>query len=285
MAAREENITKAAALLHITQPTLSRQLMELEQELGVKLFERSSHRIVLTGEGLLLKQRAREIVSLEEKAREELCGKKELGGVLEFGSGDFKSFSVFADIMARFREENPNVHYKLYSGNSDNVKERIQSGLLDAGILSDPVDVSKYEFARLPEKEVWGVIAHEDLDIAKKDIVTAGDLKGLPLIIPRRESVRGAIEERFGNMFDEGNVFAVYDLLYNAAVMAQKKMGVILSIKLESRFDALKFIPLSPGLELGTVMVWKKNQVRSRAAEEFIRFAKKYVKSISDNTI
>ena len=285
MVSREENITKAAQLLHVTQPALSRQLMQLEEELGVKLFERSSHSIVLTNDGMLLKRRAQEIVELAEKTKKELSEEKELSGELEIGSGEFKSFSFFADIISEFNEKNPNVSFKFYSGNGDLIKSKLERGILDVGLLSDPVDISRYEFIRFPIKEVWGVFVHEDFEIAKKDFVMPEDLIGIPMLMPHRRLVQDEIKNWFGDLFDEINVFAVYDLLYNSAVMVRKKMGVMLSIELESKFDGLKFIPLSPKREFGSVMVWKKNQVYSAAASTFIEYVKKYIKDISDNTI
>ena len=152
MAAREQNITKAAQALHITQPTLSRQLMVLEEELGVKLFERSSHSISLTGDGLLLKRRAQEIVSLEEKTVRELAFEKTLGGELEIGSGEFKSFSVFSDIMLAFREQNPNVSFRLYSGNADNIKEIAVAAT--TGIFTVPHPADGRFSSALPEGDI-----------------------------------------------------------------------------------------------------------------------------------
>lgn len=184
MVSQEENITKAAQLLHVTQPTLSRQLMQLEDELGVKLFERSNHSIVLTSDGLLLKRRAQEIVSLAEKTKRELTTEKELSGEIEIGSGEFKSFSLLADVIAAFSEKHPGVRFHLNSGNADTIKERLENGGLDIGLLADPVDISRYEFTRLPQKETWGIIAHNDFAIAKRPFVMPKDLIGLPLILP-----------------------------------------------------------------------------------------------------
>lgn len=284
MAAREQNITKAAQALHITQPTLSRQLMALEEELGVKLFERSSHSISLTGDGLLLKRRAQEIVSLEEKTVRELALENTLGGELEIGSGEFKSFSVFSDMMLAFREQNPNVSFRLYSGNADNIKERIENGILDMGVLSYPVDISRYEFVHIPKSETWGILVHRDFEIAGKEFVTPQDLAEIPLLMPGRRLVQSEIENWFGDFYDKLNVFAVYDLQYNAAVMAQKKVGAVLTIELKSRYDNLKFIPFYPELKSGVVLVWKKNRVRSASAEAFVSFAKEYLGGISDDT-
>ena len=285
MVSQEENITKAAHLMHVTQPTLSRQLMQLENELGVKLFERSNHSIVLTNEGLLLKRRAQEIVSLAEKAKRELMTEKELAGEVEIGSGEFMSFSLFADIISEFQKKNPNVHFNLNSGNADTIKERLENGGFDMGLLSAPVDISKYEFIRLPQKERWGVIVHKDFSISDRSYVTPDDLVDLPIIMPHRRMVREEIKSWFGHLYGNTSIFATYDLLYNAAIMAQKKMGIVLTIELESKFDNLKFIPLAPKLEFGSVLVWKKNQIKSEAMEAFIDFTKKYIKSIADNTI
>ena len=285
MVSQEENITKAAQLLHVTQPTLSRQLMQLEDELGVKLFERSNHSIVLTSDGLLLKRRAQEIVSLAEKTKRELTTEKELSGEIEIGSGEFKSFSLLADVIAAFSKKHPGVRFHLNSGNADTIKERLENGGLDIGLLADPVDISRYEFTRLPQKETWGIIAHKDFAIAKRPFVTPKDLIGLPLILPHRRMVREEIQNWFGDLYGDVNVFATYDLLYNAAIMAQKKMWIILTIELESRFDEVKFVPFAPKMEFGSVLVWKKNQIQSAAMEAFIDFSKKYIKSISANVI
>lgn len=285
MVAQEENITKAAQLLHITQPTLSRQLMQLENELGVKLFERSNHSIILTNDGLLLKRRAQEIVSLSEKTKKELSIETEISGEIEIGSGEFMSFSLFSDIISAFCKQYPNIHFNIYSGNADVIKERLENGGLDTGLLSEPVDISRYEFVRLPQKEKWGIIAHRDFSVSSKSYVVPGDLTELPLIMPHRQLVRDEIKNWFGDLYDKSNIFATYDLLYNAAIMAQKKMGVVLTIELESKFNDIKFTPLFPKLEYGSVLVWKKNQIPSRAMVVFIEFTKKYIKSISVDTI
>ena len=159
MVAREENITQAAQLLHVTQPTLSRQLMQLEQELGVKLFHRSSHSILLTDEGRLLKRRAQEILDLTERTKREFVRTESLSGEIAIGSGEYKSTGFFADLLVSFHREHPLVRYALYSGNSDNIKERIESGALDLGLLFEPVDKRRYQFVRFPIRERWGVLA------------------------------------------------------------------------------------------------------------------------------
>ena len=159
MVAREESVTKAANLLHITQPTLSRQLMQLEEELGVKLFIRNKKHILLTEEGMLLRRRAEEIVTLSEKTREELSHSKEdLSGKINIGSGELRTSLFLAELIISFKKLHPLVEFEIYSGNADNIKERIESGILDIGLLQEPVDISKYDFMRTPFKEHWGLL-------------------------------------------------------------------------------------------------------------------------------
>ena len=176
--AREENITRAAALLHLTQPTLSRQLMQLEEELGVtlfdrgsraiKLFRRSQHHIVLTEAGMLLRRRAQEIVELAEKTARELRPAEEVTGRISIGSGDLRSMTYLAKLLAAFHRQHPRVQYEIYSGDSDGIKERIEQGLLDMGLLLEPVDTSRYQILRLPVRESWGVLVPEDSPLARR---------------------------------------------------------------------------------------------------------------------
>ena len=154
MAAREENITKAANLLHLTQPTLSRSVMQLEEELGVKLFTRSNHNIILTEDGMLLKRGAQELVSLVEKTKRDFQqGDVELTGEIDIGSGEFRSKRCLSKLIASFREKYPLVRYQIYSGNSENIKERIERGILDFGLMMEPIDISKYEYISMPINE------------------------------------------------------------------------------------------------------------------------------------
>ena len=153
--AREENITRAAALLHVTQPTLSRQLMQLEEELGVKLFRRGQYRVVLTDEGMLLRRRAQEILELAEKAERELSRSGgELSGEIAIGCGETRSMTTLSRHIRLFRQRYPQVRFRIYSAIADDVKECIEKGLLDMGLLTEPVDIGRYAFHRLPERTV-----------------------------------------------------------------------------------------------------------------------------------
>ncbi|WP_195269544.1 LysR family transcriptional regulator [Eubacterium sp. 1001713B170207_170306_E7] len=284
MVAREENITRAASLLHITQPTLSRQLMQLEDELGVKLFRRSNHNIVLTDDGMLLKRRAQEIVSLSEKTKREFLHKEEhLTGEIAIGSGELHSTQFLAELITAFHEQYPMVQFQIYSGNADNIKERIEQGILDLGLLLEPVDIRKYAFIRTPLREEWGVLMREDCALSSKAFISPRDLVHVPLIASRRELVQNELVNWFGEYADQIEIVASGNLQYNLAVLVQKKMGVAFTLRLDSHYDGLCFIPVFPKMDSGSVMAWKKTQTFSPATAAFIDFTKKYVKSIACN--
>lgn len=279
--AREENITKAAQILHITQPTLSRQLMQLEEELEVKLFKRSNHSIVLTEDGMLLKRRAQELVSLAEKTKNDFLHKGEnLSGEISIGSGELFSIDGFAELLAAFHEKYPLVRFDIFSGNTDNIKERIESGLLDFGIFLEPVDIGKYEFIRFNQKEEWGILTRDDSDVAKKWSVLPEDLVNRPLFIPKGALVQHEWEVWFGDYYDQIEIIANYNLLYNTAKMVQKGMGDALCLRLDAKYDDLIFVPLASKLETGSLLAWKKDQIKSPITTTFINFAKKYIKNL-----
>ena len=281
MVAREENITKAANLLHLTQPTLSRQLMQLEDELGVTLFRRSKHRIILTEDGMLLRRRAEEIVSLAEKTKDDLRHKQDhLAGSIAVGSGELQSSRFLTQLIAAFQKENPLVSFRIYSGNSDNIKERIERGLLDIGLLQEPVDIAKYHFVRTLVQEQWGVLVRADAELAAKDRVSPADLAGLPLILPDRENVQNELLNWFGPLAEKLHITATGNLLYNLASLARDSGSCVLTLNLACRYDGLRFIPLAPELESGTVLVWKKAQTFSPAAAAFIAYSKEYISGI-----
>ena len=281
--AREENITKAAALLHLTQPTLSRQLMQLEEELGVQLFHRSRYHIVLTDEGMLLRRRAQELVELADKTAQEFLREPELRGEISIGSGDLEGMSVLAEQLASFQKLHPQVTYQIYSGNADNTKERIERGTLDLGLLMEPVDISKYDFLRLPVKEQWGVHVREDSPLARQEAVTAEDLASVPLIFTGRGLVQQELERWFGPCSRRLQVTATGNLPYNMAQLARAGMGAFLTIRLRCSYDGLRFLPLSPPLYAGTVLAWKKTETFPPAMEALLDHLKKCFSAISNN--
>ena len=286
LVAREENITKAAELMHLTQPTLSRQLMQLEKELGVQLFRRSKHRIILTEEGMLLRRRAEEIVALAEKTKEDLQHREEqLTGTVAVGSGELQSSRFLSQLLTAFQEKNPLVRFAIYSGNSDNIKERIERGLLDVGLLQEPVDITRYRFVRTPVRERWGVLVREDSVSATKQSVSPAELADMPLILPERESIQNELLNWFGPYAEGLRITATGNLLYNLASLARDSGSSVLTLNLDCNYEGLRFIPLSPPLESNTVLVWKKAQTFSAAAAALIEFSEKYISGIQQNLI
>jgi DNA-binding transcriptional LysR family regulator len=280
--AREENITKAAQLLHVTQPTVSRQLMQLEEELGVQLFERSNHNIVLTEDGMILKRRAQEILSLADKTKQDFLEKEEsLSGNIAIGSGEFLSTSVLSEILSAFHEKYPLVQYSIYSGNGENVRERIERGLLDVGLVTEPVDMRKYHFAPMPVKECWGILVRGDSALAQKEYVQPRDLLHVPLITTATELHRSMIGQWFGAYGDEINIIATGNLLYNQVMLAQSGIGVVVGIKLNCTYEGVRFIPFAPRLEIGTALIWKKEQIFVPAMDAFLKHASSYLKNIA----
>ncbi len=276
MVAREENITKAAALLHLTQPTLSRQLMQLEAELGVKLFHRSKHSIILTEDGMLLKRRAQEIVSLSDKTVQELSHKEDmLSGEIAIGCGETKNMLFLSEQIKKFRQKYPLVQFSIHSAIADDIKERIEKGVLDIGLLMEPVDVGKYEFIRIPQKEKWGILVRKDSELAAKESINPTDLTNVPLIMVKRELVKNELASWFGDYYEGLRIAATYNLILNAASMVERGVGVALCFDLGAAFyEDLCFIPLAPTLETGSVLVWKKNQTLGAATSQFMRFLK-----------
>ena len=275
MVAREENITKAAELLHITQPTLSRQLMQLEEELGVTLFKRSKHSIILTDDGILLKRRAQELVALSDKVVSELSHRDDISGEISIGCGETQSMNFLSERIAEFQKKYPSVQVEIFTATADDIKERIEKGILDMGLLTEPVDIGKYEFIRMPNKERWGLLMRKDSHLADKSGISPDDLTDTPLIMVRRELVRNELASWFGEHYDSLDVVASYNLILNAAAMVRSGVGLALCFDMGAQlYDELCFVPLVPKLETGSVMVWKKNQIQSGAVSEFIRFTR-----------
>lgn len=286
MTAREENITKAAGLLHITQPTLSRQLMQLEDELGVKLFNRRNHSIKLTEDGMLLRRRAQEIISLAEKTQKEFSGNNgELAGEISIGCAETRNMNFLSARIAAFRERNPLVRFAIYTANADDIKERIEKGLTDLGLMMEPVDISRYEFVRMPAREQWAVMVKEDSPLAQKEFVTPQDLVGVPLIFVHRRSVKNEIANWFGRYYDKLEIAATYNLVLNAVSMVQNGVGTAICFVTDHVFPGVRLIPLYPKLDTGAVLAWKKEQPSSSALVQFVEEIKKCISGISDNSI
>ena len=237
--AREENISRAAEVLHITQPTLSRQLSQMEEELGVILFERGTRRIRLTDAGVLLRRRAEEIIGLIDKTEKELAEQEALiDGRVTIGCGETRSVNVLADLIETFSQKYPNVTFDLVTGTADVLKEQMDRGLMDVALLLEPVDVGKYEFVRLKEGERQQVLMRPDDPLAQKEVVHPEDLKDLPLILPRRQDVQNEITNWFGAYYQKLNIRFTCNMPTNGAKNGSE--GTRLSDYGAGRFRAME---------------------------------------------
>ena len=273
---REENILRAAEVLHITQPSLSRQLAQMEEELGAKLFERGNRKITLTEAGMLLRRRAEEMVALADKTEQEfleLNGGDDVSGIISIGSGEINAVSELAKMIKEFTAKYPNINFNFYSGNADNIKEQIDKGLLDFGLLLEPVDIDRYDYLRMPVNEHWIVVVPKDSPLADKENVTPQDLCDKPLIMPSRSRVKSELANWFGTAYDEKNVFSSNNLINNAALLVEQGLGYALAVQGSVALYGNEKVcvkRLYPDLISTSVIAWKKHQPMGTAATKFL---------------
>lgn len=276
--AREESITRAAKTLRMTQPPLSRQLKDLEDELGKTLLIRGSKKVTLTEDGMLLRKRAEEMIDLMEKTRAELASSSEnINGEIYIGGGETDAVSLFAQIAGKLQAKYPLIHYHIYSGDAGIVMEKLDKGLIDFGLLVEPVDVSGYDYMCLPVRDIWGVLMRKDSPLAEQDAIRAEDLWDKPLIMPRQTSADGDMSVWLKRDISKLNVVMTYDLIFNASLFVKNGIGYAIALDkiINTTGDSeLCFRPLYPALEAGLCIAWKKYQVFSRASKEFLRLLK-----------
>ena len=279
--AKEESITKASELLHISQPGLSKVIMNIEQNLGKKLFIRKNRKISLTEDGILLKKRAQEIIELDDKIETEFMNNdNSISGDIFIGGGETEGIRLLAKVIKKLNNNYPNIHYHFFSGNSDDVTEKLDSGLLDFGILIEPVDIKKYDSLRLPSFDSWGILMRKDSPLAKLETIEPKDLTGLPLICSRQPLVKDEISSWSGINFENLNIIATYNLIYNASLLVEEGLGYALCLdKLinTSGNSNLCFKPLKNSYKANSILVWKKYQIFSKASQEFLKEVKEQI--------
>ena len=272
--AREGSVTRAAETLHITQPTLSRQLMELEEELKAELFMRDRRRMTLTESGVLFQQRAKEIVLLLEKTERDLAEQNALvGGVVSIGCTESAVSLELPEIFRSFSSMYPMVKYDIYSADGDDIREKLDRGNIDLGLLIEPIETAKYDCVRLPYRDRWGIVMRKDDPLAAKAAINMQELLGLPLIISRRQIVSEEVTSWFGVPYETLNVVATNNLLTNSIPLAKSGFGYVVSI--ESAFtvresSVLKFVPFAPEHTSGHMLAWKKNRIFPPASKLFV---------------
>lgn len=272
--AREQSFSKAADTLHLTQPTLSRQIKELEEELGKQLFIRSSKKLSLTDDGMILRKRAEEIIELVRKTEIEINNNDEqLSGDIYIGAGETDAVRILAKCFKTMISEHPDLHLHIESGDGIDVLYKLDKGLVDLALILGSIDTSKYDYINLPVYDTWGVLMRKDSALAEKEYITVDDLADEPLIISRQALNKKEINKWFDNKTDNLNIIATYNLAYNASLMAEENLGYVLTLdKLINTADSnLKFTPLYPKATIDIKLVWKKYQINSKAVERFIK--------------
>lgn len=274
--AQEESISKAAESLHITQPTLSRQLMELEKELQTKLLIRGKRnkKVTLTDDGKLLRARAQEIVDLANKTESEfLFDDENISGEVFIGGGETDSIRVVGKAIKELTREYPNIKYHFFSGNGEDVTEKLNKGLIDFGVFIEPIDKKEYGFIQFKQKETWGLLMPKNSPLSAKEYITPQDLLNIPILTSRQYLVKNLLSGWLGYNYEKLNVIGTYNLLYNASIMVEEGVGYVLCIdKLINLTGDSKlcFRPLQPSLEAGILIAWKKNLPLSKSSRIFL---------------
>lgn len=284
--AREGSVTHAAERLHISQPTLSKQIKELEAELGKKLFTRSSFSVRLTEEGMLLRKRAEEILDMVDKTADEFKALNEItGGDIRIGCAESDGIKHLARRIKVLQESYPRIRVHLYSGDTDDLAERLDRGLLDFVVISQEVDLSKYNYLKLPAIDAWGVIMRKDSPLAAKEAVQMEELLNLP-IITSRQGIREDLPKWFTEKLDQLNIVATFNLAYNAGILAREGLGYVITFDkiISTGADSeLCFRPLAPRLETPMYLIWKKYQVFSPVAELLLNEIKRHLGQVQDD--
>lgn len=272
--ADEGSISAAAESLNLSQPNISRQMTLLEKELGAKLFERGSRRIVLTEEGMLLRRRAVEILQLADTAVTEIgSAGKDVIGTVRIGCGETDAMRVVARAIRRFSETHPMVRFELHSGNAEDVSDLLERGLVDFGVLIEPTDKTRYDYLSFPTDIRWGALVRRDDPLARLYGVSPSDISGRRVIVSRQNMAANGISGWMGPDFPEPDVVATYNLLFNASLLVSEGVGIALCLEgiVNTSGDSdLLFVPFEPELRVGMSLVWKKNSVQGRAQRLFL---------------
>lgn len=278
--AREQNISAAAQSLHLTQPTLSRQLKELEEELGKQLMIRGNRQITLTEDGVRLRKRAEEILELVKRTEREVMQSEEnVTGDVYIGTGETDGIRPIIRAANQLQASCPSICFHIVSDDAADVCEGLDQGLLDFGVLLGDIDKMKYHYLELPMKDTWGVLMPRSSPLAAQDTVSPQDLWGKPLILSRQVDNKSGLYRWLGKEPGELNTVATYNLIYNASLMVDEGMGYAFTLDklVNTTGSNLCFRPLYPRLEMGMYLVWKKSRVFSKASELFFERLREYL--------
>lgn len=273
--AEEQNITQAAKKLHITQPTLSRQIRDFEVNLQTALFVRKNKKLYLTEPGLFLKKRAEEILELDEKTEQEFAKYQNalLKGQISIGCVEASNSQFLAEMLEEMIADHPQVTFNIYSGTSNDIKERLDKGLLDIALLIEPVLADNYHKLVLPDKEIWGLLVSTEYFLTNQQHVSAKEILGVPLIWSGRKEIQNMLCSWGGFVEEDLNVVGKYNLIFNVISLVENKVGAAFAIRgaIDNRKNNTKFLPLTPKLETNCVLIWKKETILSDTVLTFIQ--------------
>lgn len=277
--AKEENMTAAANTLHVSQSALSRQMADLEARLGRTLFVRTNKQTLLTEDGMRLRQRAEEILSLIEKTEAEfLSSEDDITGEIHIGAGETRAFHLIAQAIKNTQARYPGITFSIYSANALDVSRRLEQGTLDFGLLFEPVNKERCQYLDVPYADRLGLLVSRKDPLAEKEFVTENELLSIPLLVSSRFSPDTVLSHISRKNISRLNIRGTYNLIYNASLMVEAGIGSALAIDGLIRTDAdspLVFLPLVPPSQMHTIFVWKKNHLMTKAAEVFLAEMKK----------
>lgn len=279
--AREENITAAAEKLHVSQPTLSKQISDLEKELGKQLFLRGKRKTTLTDDGRFLFRRAQEIVDLADKTTSAFSPSEELvTGDISIGCGETEKMSFVIDVISEITKKHPDIHFHLFSGNDEDVSERLDKGLIDFGLFVGRTNLDKYDYIKLPVSDVWGLLMRTDCPLSKKQTIRPEDIKTVPILCSRQALHSNELSGWLGYDFSRLKILSTHNLVYNASLMVKAGLGCALSIEnlINTGGTDLTFRRLEPIMKADLFFAWKKYQVFSKASELFLDLLQKSIR-------
>lgn len=282
--AREENITAAAEKLHVSQPTLSKQISDLEKELGKQLFLRGKRKTTLTDDGRFLFRRAQEIVDLADKTTTAFSKSEDIvTGDIAIGCGETEKMSLVIDVISEMTKKHPDIHFHLFSGNDEDVSERLDKGLIDFGLFVGRTNLDKYDYIKLPVSDVWGLLMRKDCPFSQKQTVKPEDIKTVPILCSRQALHSNELSGWLGYDFSRLKILSTHNLIYNASLMVKAGLGCALSIENLINTDGtdLTFRRLDPVMKADLFFAWKKYQVFSKASELFLDLLQESIRNKS----
>ncbi len=269
--ARQKSFTLAAQKLFVTQPTLSRQIAELEDELGQVLFDRSTRHIKLTEKGLYFYRQAQSILDLVEKTKLETMSTEDLQGELNVAAGETHAMTLVADVLEAFQREHPRVRINLVSANGVDAAANVRVGICDFAVIIRPADLDDLDYLVLPRKNTWGVLARKDSVVGQKSGISPQELKKIPLFVPQQHLLTSAMKDWLGYSFESLNIVGSYNLLYNTSLLVRAGAHALCLDNIISVDEDIRFVPLTPRFTNDVVIAWATNRPKRTLTEAFLK--------------